>query len=112
MGGTPCLHTAFSSRVIGSLLDAFLGCGASLLRSRPSASWKVNPRTAPPSPLISPANRARGQENRSPWFALWAASKIENLMDDEPLLITSMCRPPPGRIWRLFPSYTYHVGHR
>jgi hypothetical protein len=30
-------------------------------------------------------------------------------MDDEPLLITSMCTPPPGRLERLLPTYTRHV---
>src|SRR5580692_7562236 len=108
----PGLHTAFSSSVIGSLLDASLACGAALLSSRPSASRKVNRTAGPPTPLISPANRARGQVDLSPWRALWAAWKMESLMDDEPLLITSMCTPPPGRPERLLPTYTRHVCHR
>ncbi len=88
------------------LFGCILGLRCSVTSSRPSASRKVNPRAGPPKPLISPENRTRGQNNRSPELALWAASKMENLMDDEPLLITSMCTPPPGRSRRLLPSYT------
>ena len=37
-------------------------------------------------PVISPVNNARGQLD-----GFWAPSNIENFMDDEPLLMTSMC---------------------
>ena len=42
-------------------------------------------------PLISPVNKACGQEGFAPGAEASAESKMENLMDDEPLLITSMC---------------------
>ncbi len=72
------------------------------LNSRPPASRKVNSSPAPPIPLISPVNRLRGHagllaEPPRPAGAGEPASNMENLIDDEPLLMTSMCTPPSRR---------------
>jgi hypothetical protein len=46
----------------------------------------VNPAFAPPIPVTSPSTNDRASPS--------PASNIENLIDEDPLLITSMCTTP------------------
>jgi hypothetical protein len=72
--------------------------------SRPLASVNVNPNLAVPIPLISPLDKARGHDNQGAETAsgptALPASKMENLIDDDPLLTTRMCNPPPSHFVR------------
>jgi hypothetical protein len=40
----------------------------------------------------------------------WPASKMENLIEEEPLLITSMCTPPSDRPTYMFTLHPSHIG--
>ena len=91
--------TASSHRSIGSTHS--LGRAAQLLPVRVA---KGKPSLAVPIPLISPLNRARGHDSQgaetASCLAGMRASKMENLIDDDRLLITRMWDPPPGQLVR------------
>src|SRR5271156_1663162 len=96
----PGPQTESSNRFIGSA-EGSLGAW---LNSRPCASSNLNVWVAP-IPLISPSNRRSGQCDVP-------ASKMENLIDDEPLLMTSMCTWYPTRVKHLSKTYTRYVASR